>query len=168
MRDGAAVFAGDEPRARLARSIALAARTIAPSLGPAGRGVLFHRPPAAPALLQDGYQIARELADEAGAASIGARIVKETLFDVDRDPYFTALGVQVFDPTGRLCGVLPKPQADKPLTSVMLSGANREYLYAMNGDKIKSPNPPRTAVLPEWNGSQAKPILGSKSRLVGL
>ena len=85
MRDGAAVLAGDEARACLARSIALAARTIAPSLGPAGRGVLFHRPPAAPALLQDGYQIARELADEAGAASIGARILKETLFDLDRD-----------------------------------------------------------------------------------
>lgn len=48
----------------------------------------------------------------------------------------TALGVQVFDPTGRLCGVLPKPQADKPLTSVMLSGANREYLYVTNGDKV--------------------------------
>ena len=48
----------------------------------------------------------------------------------------TALGVQVFDPTGRLCGVLPKPQLDKPLTSVMLSGPNREYLYVTNGDKI--------------------------------
>jgi enterochelin esterase family protein len=48
----------------------------------------------------------------------------------------TALGVQVFDPTGRLCGVLPKPQADKPLTSVMLSGPNREYLYVTNGDKV--------------------------------
>jgi len=48
----------------------------------------------------------------------------------------TTLGVQVFDPTGRLCGVLPKPQADKPLTSVMLSGPNREYLYVTNGDKI--------------------------------
>ena len=39
-------------------------------------------------------------------------------------------------PTGRPCGVLPKPQPDKPLTSVMLSGANREYLYITNGDKI--------------------------------
>ncbi len=48
----------------------------------------------------------------------------------------SALGVQVFDPTGRLCGVLPKPQADKPLTSCTLSGANREYLYVTNGDKI--------------------------------
>jgi len=48
----------------------------------------------------------------------------------------TALGVQVFDPTGRLCGVLPKPQADKPLTSCALSGEKREYLYVTNGDKI--------------------------------
>ena len=48
----------------------------------------------------------------------------------------SALGVQVFDPTGRLCGILPKPQADKPLTSCALSGEKREYLYVTNGDKI--------------------------------
>ena len=48
----------------------------------------------------------------------------------------TALGVQVFDPTGRLCGVLTRPQLDKPLTSCVLSGPNREYLYVTNGDKI--------------------------------
>jgi hypothetical protein len=48
----------------------------------------------------------------------------------------TALGVQVFDPTGRLCGVLTRPQPDKPLTSCVLSGPNRAYLYVTNGDKI--------------------------------
>ncbi len=48
----------------------------------------------------------------------------------------SALGVQVFDPTGRLCGVLPKPQPDKPLTSCALSGEKREYLYVTNGDRI--------------------------------
>jgi len=48
----------------------------------------------------------------------------------------SALGVQVFDPTGRLCGILPKPQADKPLTSCALSGEKREYLYVTNVDKI--------------------------------
>jgi len=48
----------------------------------------------------------------------------------------TALGVQVFDPTGRLCGVLDKPQPDKPLTSCVLAGPNRGYLYVTNGDKI--------------------------------
>ncbi len=48
----------------------------------------------------------------------------------------SALGVQVFDPTGRLCGVLPKPQADKPLTSCAFSGEKRGYLYVTNGDRI--------------------------------
>lgn len=45
----------------------------------------------------------------------------------------SALGVQVFDPTGRECGLLPKPQPAKPLTSCAVSG---EYLYATNGDKV--------------------------------
>ena len=48
----------------------------------------------------------------------------------------TALGVQVFDPTGRLCGVLEKPQPAKPLTSCVLAGPNRDLLYVTNGDKI--------------------------------
>jgi enterochelin esterase family protein len=46
------------------------------------------------------------------------------------------LGVQVFDPTGRMCGVLPKPQPDKPLTSCALAGPGLGYLYVTNGDKI--------------------------------
>jgi enterochelin esterase family protein len=48
----------------------------------------------------------------------------------------TTLGVQVFDPTGRLCGVITRPQLDKPLTSCTLSGEARAYLYVTNGDKI--------------------------------
>jgi sugar lactone lactonase YvrE/enterochelin esterase-like enzyme len=48
----------------------------------------------------------------------------------------SALGVQVFDPTGRLCGVLPKPQLDRPLTSCAFAGEKREYLYVTNGDRI--------------------------------
>ncbi len=57
--------------------------------------------------------------------------------DTDGRYYVTsALGIQIFDPTGRLCGVLPKPQPDKPLTNCVLAGTNREYLYATNGDKI--------------------------------
>ncbi|MDB6152599.1 MAG: gnl 3 [Chthoniobacteraceae bacterium] len=48
----------------------------------------------------------------------------------------SALGVQVFDSTGRLCGVIPKPQPSKPLTSCALAGTNRDYLYVTNGDKI--------------------------------
>ena len=37
----------------------------------------------------------------------------------------THLGLQVFDPTGRLCGVLPNPGA-KNMTSVGFGGANRD------------------------------------------
>ncbi|MEW6305548.1 MAG: SMP-30/gluconolactonase/LRE family protein [Verrucomicrobiota bacterium] len=47
----------------------------------------------------------------------------------------TALGVQVFDPTGRECGLLPKPHT-KGMTSVNVGGPNGEYLYATLGDKI--------------------------------
>jgi len=70
----------------LAQGVALAARAIAPSLGPKGRTVLLHRPPAAPTLLTHGYDIAREVAASCqGPAAHGARILKETLFEVDRD-----------------------------------------------------------------------------------
>ena len=45
----------------------------------------------------------------------------------------SAMGVQVFDPTGRECGLLRRPQLDKPLTSCAIAG---EFLYVTNGDKI--------------------------------
>lgn len=48
----------------------------------------------------------------------------------------SAVGVQIFDPTGRQCGVLPKPKEDQPLTSCTLAGPNHEYLYITNGNTI--------------------------------
>jgi enterochelin esterase family protein len=48
----------------------------------------------------------------------------------------SALGVQVFDPTGRLCGVLPHPNPTKPLTSCTMAGSDHTFLYITNGDKI--------------------------------
>jgi chaperonin GroEL len=70
----------------LAQGIRLAAKAIAPSFGPKGRTVLLHRPPAAPVLLTQGYDIARELAASChGVEAHGARILKETLFEIDRD-----------------------------------------------------------------------------------
>jgi enterochelin esterase family protein len=48
----------------------------------------------------------------------------------------SAVGVQVFDPTGRLCGVLLKPRESQPLTSCVLAGPNHEFLYITNGDTI--------------------------------
>ncbi len=46
------------------------------------------------------------------------------------------LGVQIFDPTGRPCGVLPKPDKTQPLTSCTLAGKNHETLFITNGSTI--------------------------------
>ncbi len=48
----------------------------------------------------------------------------------------TALGLQVFDPTGRLCGVVDKPLASKSVTSCVLSGPQHNYLYVTAGTAI--------------------------------
>ena len=50
----------------------------------------------------------------------------------------SALGVQIFDPTGRLCGVLDKPQPSAPLTNCALAGSQHDTLFVTNGDKVLS------------------------------
>lgn len=50
----------------------------------------------------------------------------------------SALGIQVFDPTGRPCGVLPKPNLDQPLTTCTLGGQNHSTLFIANGTTIYS------------------------------
>jgi enterochelin esterase family protein len=46
------------------------------------------------------------------------------------------VGLQIFDPTGRPCGVLPKPDPTKPLTSCTLSGENHDVLFITNGNTV--------------------------------
>ena len=46
------------------------------------------------------------------------------------------LGVQIFDPTGRPCGVLPKPDKDQPLTTCILAGPDHSTLYIAHGKTI--------------------------------
>lgn len=46
------------------------------------------------------------------------------------------LGVQIFDPTGRPCGVLPKIDSDQPLTTCMLAGEGHNTLYIAHGKRI--------------------------------
>lgn len=58
---------------------------------------------------------------------------------VDRKGRFyvtSALGVQVFDPTGRPCGVLPTPNPAQPLTTCILAGAGHNTLYVANGTTV--------------------------------
>ncbi len=46
------------------------------------------------------------------------------------------LGLQMFDPTGRMSGVMHAPQPGKPLVSVVFSGRELGYIYVANGDAI--------------------------------
>ncbi len=48
------------------------------------------------------------------------------------------LGVQIFDPTGRPCGVLPKVDNDQPLTTCILAGPDHSVLYIAHGKTIYS------------------------------
>ncbi|MCA9061608.1 MAG: SMP-30/gluconolactonase/LRE family protein [Planctomycetaceae bacterium] len=45
-------------------------------------------------------------------------------------------GVQIFDPTGRPCGVLPKVDKDQPLTTCILAGPGHNHLYIAHGTRI--------------------------------
>ena len=46
------------------------------------------------------------------------------------------VGIQVFDPTGRPCGVLPKVDLDQPLTTCIIGGSDNSSLYIAQGKRI--------------------------------
>jgi enterochelin esterase family protein len=48
----------------------------------------------------------------------------------------TELGVQYFDPTGRISGVIPGPAGIKGMTSVTFAGPNLEFMYITCFDKV--------------------------------
>lgn len=47
----------------------------------------------------------------------------------------SAVGLQMFDPTGRMGGVIASPSS-APIVSVALAGPQHEYLYVAAGDKV--------------------------------
>src|SRR5437879_2976515 len=56
--------------------------------------------------------------------------------DQEGRPFITShVGIQVFDPTGRLGGVISKP-SDKACVSVAFAGRDRSWLYACASDKV--------------------------------
>lgn len=69
----------------------------------------------------------------------------------------TALGVQVFDPTGRECGLIPKPSADA-MTSVYLGGPGGNNLYATCKDKIFKLKVQAKGVFPWKDATEPKPV----------
>src|SRR5262249_54510861 len=48
----------------------------------------------------------------------------------------TPIGVQIFDPTGRLSGVLTHPAPGRALTGVAFGGADRKTLFVAAGEKV--------------------------------
>ena len=48
----------------------------------------------------------------------------------------TELGIQVFDPAGRLAGIISKPVADGKVVSCEFAGKNHDILYVAAGDRI--------------------------------
>lgn len=50
------------------------------------------------------------------------------------------LGVQIFDPTGRPCGVLPKVDVAQPLVTCILAGPEHSTLYIAHGSKVHRRN----------------------------
>lgn len=48
----------------------------------------------------------------------------------------TASGVQMFDPTGRISGVIPAPEPSKPIVSVGFGGERGEWMFVCNGSEV--------------------------------
>ena len=74
-----------ETRRRLIDGISIPVRAIGSAFGPMGRGSLFHRPPAAPQILFDGVSIVREFQPGGSVERQGWEILKETMYDLNRD-----------------------------------------------------------------------------------
>ena len=67
----------------------------------------------------------------------------------------TRLGVQYFNPTGRISGVIPGPHGIKGMTSVTFAGPQLEYMYITCFDKIYRMKTKPGCSLPE--GPQSYP-----------
>lgn len=67
---------------------------------------------------------------------IAGSIPGMTLDKANRIYAATSLGVQVFDPTGRLCGVLLQPDFPKFADAIAFAGPDKTTLYALVGQKL--------------------------------
>ena len=76
---------GRETRQLLLEGIAQPSRAIRLAYGPSGCGVMMHRAPAPPEMLRDGYSIAREVIADHKVSAQSSVLLKETLFDMNRD-----------------------------------------------------------------------------------
>ncbi len=75
---------GQEARQLINQSLQRSVRAATAALGPDGRTILYDRA-GQPKTALNGFEVAREAADEAGPNSIGARILKEALAEAQRE-----------------------------------------------------------------------------------
>jgi chaperonin GroEL (HSP60 family) len=79
------IVTGAQARALISRALSVGARAIGSSLGPGGRGLLFDGGSGGPLHSASGLDIARRVTDESGAASVALRILRDALWQVQRD-----------------------------------------------------------------------------------
>lgn len=78
----------------------------------------------------------RYVAPRKPLAGISGSIPGMTLDKANRIYAATSLGVQVFDPTGRLCGVILQPDFPKFASSIAFAGTDKSTLYALVGQNL--------------------------------
>lgn len=79
------VVTGTQARTLISRALSVGARAIGSSLGPGGRGLLFDGGSGGPLHSASGLDIARRVTGESGAASVALRILRDALWQVQRD-----------------------------------------------------------------------------------
>jgi chaperonin GroEL len=79
------IMTGDAARAIVVKSLAQCERAIGASLGPLGRGLMYDGGSGGPRHANNGLAIARQIAQEDGAWSVAPRILRDTLWDAQRE-----------------------------------------------------------------------------------
>jgi chaperonin GroEL len=79
------IITGAAAREVVARSLAQSARAIGASLGPLGRGLMYDGGSGGPRHANGGLAIARQVTQESGAWSVAPRLLRDALWDVQRD-----------------------------------------------------------------------------------
>ncbi|PHX62680.1 MAG: hypothetical protein CK551_09955 [Planctomycetaceae bacterium] len=78
----------------------------------------------------------RYVAPRKPLAGVTGSVPGMTLDKANRIYAATSLGVQVFDPTGRLCGVLLQPDFPSFASSIAFAGSDKSTLYALVGQNL--------------------------------
>lgn len=78
------ILFGHDARTAINRSLQRSVRAAKASLGPDGGAILYERA-GRPAVAFDGFEVAREAADESGLHSVGGRILTEALAEAQRE-----------------------------------------------------------------------------------